>query len=135
MRADDVGFPAQGNAVAPNSAAIEDDVGDTALEVAPVSKNQLKKLRRAARRDELKPIKRKAEKERKKARRLEANLASTNEPGRQKRGDRRVKPFEASVVIDCGFDELMAERVCTQMYRVSLLCLHIHEHVSHRFAA
>jgi hypothetical protein len=95
----------------PSNAVIPSD--ETKAEApAPISKSQQKKLLRNQKIEEQKLVKRKYERDRRKARRLEARLAG-KDLGKEKREayarERHVVP--AKVVIDCSFDEFMTEKV------------------------
>jgi hypothetical protein len=78
-----------------------------------LSKRRQKKLLRAQRNNDLKEIRRKQEKETRKANRLKKRLAG-EDLGKEKREafERPRKVNSAKLVIDLSFDELMTEKVC-----------------------
>lgn len=80
----------------------------------PLSKNAQKRLAKAARRAEQKLERRAKEKalkkEKKRARAVEAEDDPLPRPKKQRVAPR---PFEAQIVIDLGFDELMTPKVST----------------------
>lgn len=78
---------------------------------AKLSKNAQKKLLKAQRLEELKPAKRKAERERRKVRRAEAKQAGLPVPPRLRAPPAGRSKVKATLVIDLGFDNLMTEKV------------------------
>lgn len=77
-----------------------------------ISKRRQKKLLRLERNKELQDVKRKQEKEKRKANRLKLKLAGID-LGKEKReaNARPKKVSSARIVIDLSFDELMTEKV------------------------
>lgn len=86
-----------------------------------LSKNAQKRAARATRLRELKLERRAREKEAKKQRRRERTLAIANgEPeginSRKRRRTAEPEIFNARVVVDLGFDELMSDKVGVSLY-------------------
>ncbi|KAF9520700.1 hypothetical protein BS47DRAFT_1267650, partial [Hydnum rufescens UP504] len=95
-----------------------------------LSKNAQKRLLKAERRAETKFLRRAREKEvKKQKKRARAELQADDGPPEKKtRTEKRtIKPFNARVVIDLGFDELMSAKEC-----VSLCSQLSHTYSSHR---
>lgn len=94
------------------SASDEVDKSDT-----PLSKNAQKRLIKAARRAEQRVERRARERAHKKEKKHARALEAEGDPHpRPKKLRLELQPFDARVIIDLGFDELMTPKVSTTTY-------------------